>query len=311
MSLVTSDGDVVIERTTLPSGAVPGQVLELRFSLQCKGKAIAHRPAFPRVDKASANGTIAVRNVISSFTSVRKDQETRRRGVLLWCETLRGVLLKQAIASTTHRKIILDIGSGTGQSLDTLTADKGVSYILVEPDSNKCEMLKRRISGSRVVSNPREILSNMKALKSGLQTYMVLNCALRDIVQDEQLMRTISSELLAATAIFSAHYVIPELYDLSNYWSVPIVGCMYPYNGVTVGESLVSCLGITMRRASESECEVTWGGDAMYMEPCTTTQEYQAFASVFPASDLLPCPSFKLDKEIFGVCSKVHVVMSL
>lgn len=309
-TLATSDGDVVIEKAPLPPGLEPGCIVEVRFKLNKDGRSISSSPLFQRVDKVTANSTSAVRSVLASFSSVQRDNETRRRNVLIWCESLKSTLMKDAMKHCGNKKIVLDVGTGTGQSLDILTPDRGISYILVEPDESRCDMLRRRAGVSRVFTDPREILSNVKHLKSGSQTYMVLCCSLDAITSDEQLMSSIHTEIAAVTAFFSAHYVIPDLYEFSSYWHVPVIGCCYPYDGVAVGCSLVDTLDVKMWRQSESECRVRWGGDREYDEPYTTISEYQPFATVIRASEVLQAPSPQLDEDVYSICSKVHVIKS-
>lgn len=307
--LVTSDGDTVIETAQLPTGVEPGNVVEIRFKLNRDGKTITSKPLFRRTDKISANSTSAVFGVLESFSCVSRSDETRRRNVTLWCDSLKSSLVKEAVGRCGDKKIVLDIGSGSGQSLDSLTSTRGVSYILVEPDEKKCAQLVRRAGANKTWTDPRDILSNMRGLKSGSQTYMVLCCELEKIVSDEQLMTSISMEIGAAIATFSAHFVVADLYDLSTYWSIPVVGCFYPYDGVETSKYLVNTLGIEMKRETDARCTVKWGGDQQYVEPYTVTSEYQAFSHVTKATDLLQAPGPELDEDVFNVCSKVHIIM--
>ena len=306
--LLTFDGDVVIESAPLPSGAQLGDVLEVRFRLARDGKSILSAPLFKRTDKSNPNTTSAVCSVLESFSMVSRSDETRRRNVTVWCDSLKSRLVKEAVGRCGNRKVIMDIGTGTGQSLDALTSDRGVSYILVEPDRDRCEKVKRRAGVGRVWTEPKDILSNIRHLKSGSQTYMVLCCALSDIVSDEELMSSIHTEIGAVIATFSAHFVVADLYELSTYWSLPVVGCFYPYDSVDVGRSLIDSLGVKMKRLSESRCSVKWGGDDEYHEPCTTLLEYQAFSSVSKATELLQAPGAELDRDVFEMCNKVYVI---
>lgn len=307
--LATSDGDVVIREAPLPASAETGDVLEVRFKLAKDGKSVVSAPLFQRTDKSSANTTSAVCSVLESFSCVSKSDETRRRNVTMWCDSLKSSLVREAVRRCGDRKIIMDVGTGTGQSLDALTDDKGVSYILMEPDKDKCEWIRRRAGVSKVWSNPRDILSNIRHLKSGSQTYMVLCCTLNDLVSDEELMGFVHAEIGAVTATFSLHFVVAELYELSTYWSLPVVGCFYPYDGVQTGGSLIDTLGIKMEKVSETRCTVKWGRDERYTEPCTVLSECQVFSSVSKATDFLQAPGAELDREVFDVCNKVYVVL--
>lgn len=307
--LATSDGDTVIEKAPLPANAQVGDVVEVRFKLSKDGRNVVSAPLFQRTDKYSANSTSAVYSVLESFSCVSRSDETRRRSVTVWCDSLKSSLVKEAVKRCGDRKIIMDVGTGTGQSLDALTRDKGVSYILVEPNMDKCEWIKRRAGVSKVWSDPRDVLSNIRHLKSGSQTYMVLCCKLSDLVSDEELMSSIHTEIGAVTATFSLHFVVAELYELSTYWSLPVVGCFYPYDGVRTGGNLVDTLGVKMSKVSETQCTVKWGGDREYTEPCTVLSEYQVFSSTSKATEFLQAPGPELDKEVFDICNKVYVVL--
>lgn len=310
MSLITSDGDVVVKRYPNASNISPGDIVELKFKLGRTGKYIISGAAFKRVDKTDANSTSATLNIIRSFRGVTKDSETRRRSALMWCDSLRARLFLDVLREDSPKSIIMDIGTGTGQSLDVMTPGRGVSYLLVEPDSERAEMLRRRTGGAKVLTEPRGILGHIKHLKSGSETYVIANCQLDDILEDEDVARLLSQELRAATAVFSAQYVIAGLYDLANVWSVPLIGCMYTYDGVSVGDTLVDALGVEMRRASDSVCTVKWGGDRVYEEPYTTSNEYKAFSSVFSASDVQDLPDREIDELVSDICSKVKVIKS-
>lgn len=310
MSLTTSDGDIVVKKYPDAHGVVPGDIVELKFRLSKTGKTIFSREAFRRFDKSDANSTSATLNILRSFRGVTKDEETRRRAVLMWCDSLRTRLMIDALEQKSPKSIVLDIGTGTGQSLDVLTPGKGVSYILVEPDASRVEMLKRRTGGAKILTEPRELLGHVKHLKSGSATYVILNCPLEDIIDDEEVSKLLSQEVRVATAVFSAQYVTAALYDLVNFWSIPVVGCMYPYDGVDVGESIVDALGVRMQRVSKDECTVQWGGDKVYTEPYTTSIEYKAFSTVFRASDIQDLPNREMDEDACEVCSKIFVIKS-
>jgi len=307
-SLRTSDGDEVFDYVEVPRGIGEGDIAEVRFKLCTNGRDVASKPVFRRTDKATANSTSAVMAVLSSFGSVRRDNETRRREVLMWCESLKQHLIRSALEKRGSRRVVLDIGTGTGQSLDVLSPGRGVSYLLVEPSAQRCEALKRRTGLHKVMVDPQEIMSVMRSLKSGAQTYAIANMGLSQIALNEELMKFIGVEVAFVSATFSAHFVAAELYDICSYWQLPMVGCMYAYDEVDIGGYLVHTLGVSMRRVSETECMVKWGGDQEYTEPYTTTQEYHSFCTVARAIDTIPPPNRESDGDAWGICSKVYTI---
>lgn len=306
--LYTSDGDVVFSDAGIPTGVHQGDIVEVRLKLCSNGKDVTSKPIFKRVDKVKANGTSAVMAVLSSFSSVRRDDETRRREVLMWCDSLKQHLINSALERKGSRKVVIDVGTGTGQSLDILRPDKGVSYLLIEPSEEKCAMLRRRVGRARVIKEPREIMSAIRPLKSGSQTYVIANMELSQLSSDEELMKFVGEEVAFVSCTFSAHFVTAELYDVCSYWQIPMVGCMYTYDDVEVGGALVDTLGVSMKRKSESECTVRWGGDEEYTEPYTTTQEYEPFCTVTRAIDIVPPPNKESDPEAWSICSKVYMI---
>jgi hypothetical protein len=180
----------------------------------------------------------------------------------------------------------------------------------VEKSEERCQMLKRRTGAPRIIRDPREVMSYMRPLKSGAQTYAIANMELSEISSDEHLMKFIKDEIAFVSCTFSAHFVVSELYDICSYWQIPVVGCVYAYDGVDVGEALVDGLDVSMRRVSETECLVKWGGDDRYSEPCTTTSEYHSFSTVTRAIDLVPPPNRDIDEEAWEICSKVYAIQN-
>ena len=134
----------MFDKVDIPAGGCVGDVVEVRMKIRSNGKDLDSKPLLERVDKVHANSTSAVLAVLSSFGCVSRDDETRRREVLLWCDSLEHHLFRLALEKRGSRKIVFDVGTGTGQSLDVLRPDKGVSYLMVEPSEKRCNMLVRR-----------------------------------------------------------------------------------------------------------------------------------------------------------------------
>ena len=103
--LGTSDWDVVFENADIPSGVKVGDIVEIRVKVKGDGRDVHARPLFRRVDKAYANSTSAVSAVLSSFGCVNRDNETRRRAVLMWCDSLKQHLFRLALSKRAARKL--------------------------------------------------------------------------------------------------------------------------------------------------------------------------------------------------------------
>ena len=130
---------------------------------------------------------------------------------------------------------MLDIGTGTGWSLDILGPGRGVSYLMVEPSELRCDMLMRRTGLRKVMKDPREIISTMRSLKSASQVYAIANMPLSRTTAEEELMKLIKDEITFVSATFSAHFVVADLYNLCTYWRMLMTGSMYPYEDVDAG----------------------------------------------------------------------------
>ncbi|RMZ68715.1 hypothetical protein GMOD_00002527 [Pyrenophora seminiperda CCB06] len=337
--LYTSDGDKVFSNIEIPWGIKEDDIVEVRLRLLRNGRDVDCRPVFTRVDKAFANSTSAVMSVLSSIASVKRDNETRRRE----CNSLKQHLFRSALSIRGSRKIVLDVGTRTRQSLDILAPGTGISYLLIEPSEERCQMLRRRTNAPGIITDSKEIiasegsiyarivalkklelhsliswtkppviehqnmhhvtayykyylshlsayihqltyrgqyhqrhyhaqyqrhyhpkyqrhyypkyqrhyhariyLSVIRPLKAGTRTYAIANIEPSAISSDEDLMKFIRDEIAFISYIFSAHFVVAELYDVCSYWGLPMVECMYTYDGVEVGQSLVNALGVRM-----------------------------------------------------------------
>lgn len=309
-ALVTANGDEVTSLKSVPAAIKPSDIVELRFTLSKSGKSILVTDVFKRPDKDRANDTSAVMSVLRSFPGVQSDVDTRRRMALMWCSTLKSSIIEKACTGDRTRKIVLDVGSGDGQAIDELSRIDWVSYILVEPNKAKCEKLARRVGCKDISTDPRSILSSVRSLKGGSSRYHIVNMELSKVLEDVDVMTALSKEVKAVTSLFSAQYVMGELYDIREKWSIPVYGCAYLYDGVQVGGHLINRLGVMMKRISDTECSVIWGGDSMYKEPYVTSREYETFCNVVRGSSIVDPPSPDADPDVNDICTKVFAMTS-
>ena len=127
---------------------------------------------------------------------------------------------------------------------------------MVEPPTQRCNMLMRRPGLRRTPKDPREIISVVRSLKSGSQVYAIANITMSRTISDEGFMKLTKEEVAFVFSTFSAYFVVVELYDMCTYWRMPIARCICPYENVEVEEPLVDCLGVSMERTSRSEYSV-------------------------------------------------------
>ena len=188
-----------------------------------------------------AHSTGAARDVLSSFLSLRRDDETRRRDIKVMRVTVAGALQTVDIQRQAQES---NPGSGHyHRSLMAQSPDPGVSYKHVEQDAVPCEIMSYRRSVRKVCLDPREILSNIKSIEirpsdihhNGLR-HRRRN--IRDVVFDEQPMSSMKEEILCATTMFSARLVVCDLDNICSYRSISVLGCIYPFHGVCIVRSL-------------------------------------------------------------------------
>lgn len=307
-SLVTADGDTVVEEWHNQSGYQVGTIVELRFLLVGKNKQITVTSTINRPDKAKPNSSSAVMSILRSFDTSMRDDESERRELLMWCNALRRYLLLNPPSHRPEKRIILDIGTGTGQSFDDMLHCNESSFVLLEPDKKSCNMILRRDRQVRLLRSIPDLLSVIKPLALGSIRYVLINARLEDLLAETDVCNNLFPELRVATCTYSAHYCIPSLYMMHFNWNVPIVGCTYLYDGVNIGGYLVDGIGVSMKRTGESTCVVKWGTDKGYAEPYTEKSHYSSFATVEAGLDYVNLAFNDMDSVVYKIASKVQVI---
>ncbi|EED11867.1 hypothetical protein TSTA_110470 [Talaromyces stipitatus ATCC 10500] len=133
-SLLSSDND---ERMQVdgPHRFVDGSILEVRFSVEPKAKAVVIHDMFYKPDKPHANDTVACKEIIScALRGTQAPGDIQRRVASTWCSNLTAMMCSAAWSTRRDGNIVVDFGSGGGQSLDVLKDNALGSYILVQPD---------------------------------------------------------------------------------------------------------------------------------------------------------------------------------
>lgn len=286
-ALYTEDGKLALRKFTPPIPLSTGDIIEVRFRESKSSGKITITEMFRRVDKVTANDSAAFTSILTSLSTKTHKNDEDRRAALMWCNSLRRHLFRMALTADPNKKIILNIGAGSGQSLDELSHDSSVSIVHIEPDAENCRRLAIRGSYGKVMTSPRELLSCIRSLKTRAMTGCVINCTLQDLMLDDEVCLALVKELRAAIATFSAHFVYDEIQHMVSHWNVRIYGCLYAYDNVEVGQVLVDSCGVKMARTSQDVCSVRWGSDTDYTEPYTTTQFYSHCCTVSRGVDII------------------------
>lgn len=283
-------------------------ILEVRFIVDSDTKNVIVKDLFERSDKATANSTAAVSNIFGSAVTVTAPGDNERRAALLWCNDLRQKVQQRAMNRRSNNCIILDIGSGDGQSLNSMLSTESLSYVFVEPDETKCKSLARRANTRKVYTKPSDILPQIRSLITRSTTAVVLNCTLSDVLEDEEVCSRLLPELKCVMCTFSMHFVAESLQTLSVQYSVPVYGCTYLYDSATDG-TLLDTSGVTMKIENDEIARVSWGRDQAYTEPVTFTTSYAGAGRVIAGSELLSLPDIRTSSSANTICSKVYVLV--
>lgn len=306
--LVTAEGDVVAKSSSAASFDT-NDIVEVRFTVNSADRKINVTDMFVRVDKTVANSATAVTNIITSGFKLETKDDNDRRAALLWCNELRRVIHKRALSRNDNRNIVLDIGSGDGQSLDSMVASQSTSCIYVEPDFAKCAKLAWRLKTKKVYTNPADVIPMVRSLKTRLTNSVVLNCTLRDIIDCDGLLPKLVPELRCIVCTFSMHFITDELQDISAACSVPMYGCGYMYDAVDEDGTLIDASGVSMKQIDDDTAIVKWGNDKEYNEPVTTTLHYSGLGRIVKGADLLQLPDVNVNPRAVDICNNVYVLM--
>lgn len=306
--LVTNDGTAVIANPN-PFLFAQGTIVEVRFTLGDTPDAIAVLDTFERVDKTRANSNEAVANIIRSAYHSETPDDNERRAALLWCNDIRSAIVRTAVNRQSSKSIVVDIGSGTGQSLDSIPRLETTSYVLIEPDFERCRTLVRRTGAKRILTSPRELMPLIRALKTRSLQFVILNCKLAELLEDTAVSDALFTETRAAICTFSMQYVVSELHELSETYRLPIYGCTYIYDTTDDNGVLIDLSGVRMVKVDNRTATVKWGGDKEYREPATLRRDYAGIGRMLAGNEILKVPSLNLTPAANAICKCVAVLM--
>ncbi|KAL3440026.1 hypothetical protein BJX65DRAFT_49327 [Aspergillus insuetus] len=309
-TLISSDGDEVMKLHN-SQRFVDGSILEVRFTAAANGRGISVHEVFHRSDKPVANSTAACRDILAHALRGRQEPgDIQRRVATTWCRDLTAKICDMAWATHRDGNIVLDLGTGDGQSLDTLRQHGRGSYLLVEPDKEKCQKLARRAGVKRVHTDPMSVISAVASLQKGSQAFAVANMKAEEILGCAELMVHLRSRIRCVTATFSAQFCLGA-FELCSDEGIPSIGCCYLYDGVRVGEYLLDASDVVMIKTDNDTASVKWGGDITYKEPALSARNFNGICRVAKGSSLNRLPDTEVDTDAHKICSKVYVVTGI
>lgn len=225
-TLETSDGRKLFRMNDKTNRGKVGDIYEIRLKI-VHGSLITKR-VIRRPDKVVPNSYDAVRNIVLSAKSVPTKFEVRTE-LWRWSNLLRETIYSKAFSIDNRKRIVLDIGSGDGQSSDEYLRNKHCTYILLEKDEQKCKRLCARLGTRRTSKDPRALIPAMSSMREGRCKHFVLNCTLTNFLHDEVASKIIINEIRCCVACFSAQFVVEDLNFLASV-GILVVGCCYLYD---------------------------------------------------------------------------------
>ncbi len=307
--LVTSDDTDIIECPDhIKALYKPGSIVEIRFMMS-NLHTLNVIDMFIRSDKVNANSDNAVSNIVRSACKVLTPDDNERRIALLWCNNLRKHLYNMAVNVKSNKNIIIDIGTGTGQSLDSIQQSDSISYIYVEPDHNRCKSIAKRLNTKRIYNNPNEVIPLIKSLQKRSIKHIIMNCSISDILEKDRASDMLFSESRSITCTYSMQFMLNDLQYISSRYNVPIYGCGYIYDDMNDDNILIDSCGVVMKKENDYEASVKWGGDRKYIEPITIRRDYAGIGSITPGSEIIPLPDTNLSIGAHNICKHVAVIL--
>jgi hypothetical protein len=300
-TLVSDEGIPLIELDG-HHGYTNNSIVEVR--LNSKDSKLHLLEHFLRTDKVSANKMNAIEMILQSLSSADSPNILRNQ-LWRWSNMLRTVLYNRASRMSVEKRIIMDVGTGEGQSVESFI--KGKSYILVEPDYNKCVLLARRINVrvQDIKKDARSLIPVMTRLIHGSMKYIILNCKLEDILDDVVVCSNITNLVGCCVSSFSAQFVVDLVPLLRERCGIPFIGSCYMYDNLEIGESIIDSSGISMTRTSDKEAMVRWGKDKIYTEPALTLEDISTDILVQSSVNEVPYNPVRTDDP--GIVATEHV----
>lgn len=262
-NILESKENVALFRLTEEHMYEEGDILEARILVA--GEKIVVQELFQRFDKTEPNDMAAIKSILAS-TRQKRSKNILRTSIWRWSNRLRESLYERAAHMCQEKRIILDVGSGSGQSVDSIRRLTSVSIIFVEPDEQKCKDLAKRLRAKSYSSSSRSFIPFISQLKRGSVKYHIINATLEELTRDKATMVNLSSIVGCVVGSFSTHYIINELAVLAS-WKMKFIGSYYSYKDIKIGESIIDSSGLRMKRESLTLASVKWGSDEIYHEP--------------------------------------------
>lgn len=198
-------------RGTLPSGSiVKMRIMVGRRDDRMRVEGLALRP-----DKARANPINDLANILSVDSIALQHGRVWERGLTDKCFAVREFIYGLKIASVSSKRILMDVGSGRGQSYNMMVEKSQFGiYILVEPDVSRAKRLVQ-ISGGVFCDREEDMVRIARELRSLDNAIIIANMTFERIWRVDQIRMLIrrnvcgSHHLLLQHKLRAWHYLGP------------------------------------------------------------------------------------------------------
>ncbi|RKF53225.1 hypothetical protein GcM3_220017 [Golovinomyces cichoracearum] len=284
--MVSSEG-IKILNVSHKHQCEPGFIYEIGMYIKDGKCVFTHM--FRRPDKTKANSVAAIRSIVESSLPQQKNKALRTQ-LWIWSNKARDQLYKFAYKRMPGRRLILDKGSGDGQSCDVHSKMPDCSFTLVEPDESKCIKLMKRLQLKSYEKNIRNLIRKVAPLKKGTSKYCIVHCELESILEDKDVCNMLLPELKCCVACFSLQFVLSSMETLSSY-SVYTIGMCYTYDDIKVGKHIINSGDMSMTKTGEYTAEVKWENDSIYDEPAVERSDFPPGAVLLGIKGPVDLPS--------------------
>lgn len=222
--------------------------------------------------------------------------------------------MQRALAACRDKRVIMDLGSGNGQSTGLYSQVLGDPWrktiLFIEKDESRAAQLVKSLRRLRVkvVRDPESLLTQLAPLRNGAVDAVVCVYDANHLFELPRLSKEIKRTVGSVVSNFSASHVLPSIEVLMEL-KMSVVGCAYLYDDVAEGCSLVDNKDIVMKVISPDTATVKWGNDAEYHEYPIRSTDLSDYASVKKAVSLIPLTAESTDSSVasqcMSICSKV------
>lgn len=282
-----------------------GSIVEIRISLEA-GQPLIHKN-FVRPDKKVANSDSVIDSILRSCEE-STSKNVIRTTIWRWSNSLRLKLYERASILMKDKHIILDIGSGSGQSTEAFSKIPNASFILVEPDPHKCKLLAKRLGVRNIDKDPRSFIPLIPQLKRGNKTYHIINTTLQEILADSVATMNMIGIVGCMISSFSIHFIHDCLEKIIES-KVPFIGSYYSYDDIPIGKCIIDDSDLVMKRVSKDTATVQWGRDEIYNEPVLEMINLPFGIDVLDGSNMISIPVSNKTDPIYCACSHVKILI--